>query len=106
MGVSLKKGDTVMVITGKEKGKTGKILKFFTENNRVLIEKLNMVKKHLKPSQKNPQGGIIEKEATIHRSNIMYYEQKLGKPTRLGAKILKDGKKVRVSRKSGEVLDK
>ena len=106
MSVLLKKGDTVMVITGSEKGKTGKILKVLKQENRVLIEKLNLVKKHSKPSQKNPQGGIREMEAPINLSNVMYYDAKAGKPTRLGIKLLKDGRKARVSRKSGEVIDK
>ena len=95
-----------MVITGKEKGKTGKILKFVSENNRVLIEKINMVKRHSKPTKANPQGGILSKEASIHLSNIMYYCSKCAKPVRLGAKTLKDGKKVRICRKCNEVLDK
>ncbi len=106
MTLSLRKDDTVIVIAGKEKGKTGKLLKFLTESNRVLVEKLNMVKKHTRPSKTNPQGGVIEKEASLHFSNLMYYCPKCTKGVRLGAKILKDGKKVRVCKKCGEVLDK
>ena len=106
MGALLRKGDTVMVITGREKGKTGKILEIRKEDGKVLVEKLNLMKKHSKPSQKKPQGGISEMEAPIHISNVMYFDQKSGKPTRLGSKLLKDGSKVRVSRKSGETIDK
>jgi len=106
MSVLLKKGDTVMVITGSEKGKTGKILKVLKAEDKVLVEKLNLVKKHAKPSQKNPQGGILEKEAPIRLSNVMYFDAKAGKPSRLGVKVLKDGRKARYSRKSGEVIEK
>ncbi|MBY0095418.1 50S ribosomal protein L24 [Mesobacillus maritimus] len=101
----VKKGDKVMVISGKDKGKTGNILAAFPKQSRVLVEGINIVKKHAKPSQENPQGGILSQEAPIHVSNVMPIDPKSGKPTRVGYKE-EDGKKVRVAKKSGEVLDK
>ena len=101
----VKKGDKVMVISGKDKGKTGVILASFPKKDRVLVEGVNIVKKHSKPSQVNPQGGIINQEAPIHVSNVMPIDPKSGEPTRVGYKVV-DGKKVRVAKKSGEVLDK
>lgn len=101
----VKKGDTVKVITGKDKGKQGVILQVFPKKQRVIVEGVNIVKKHAKPSQDNPQGGIINKEAAIHVSNVMPIDPKTGEPTRVGYKVV-DGKKVRVAKKSGEVLDK
>ena len=101
----VKKGDKVMVISGKDKGKTGVILSAFPKKDRVLVEGVNIVKKHSKPSQVNPQGGIISQEAPIHVSNVMPLDPKTGEPTRVGLKVV-DGKKVRVAKKSGEVLDK
>ena len=82
----VKKGDKVIVITGKDKGKTGVILAAFPKKNRVLVEGVNIVKKHSKPSQVNPQGGIINQEAAIHVSNVMPIDPKTGKPTRVGYK--------------------
>lgn len=101
----VKKGDKVQVISGKDKGKQGVILEAFPKNERVLIEGVNVVKKHSKPSQVNPQGGIISQEAPIHVSNVMPLDPKSGEPTRVGYK-LEDGKKVRIAKKSGESLDK
>lgn len=101
----VKKGDKVMVISGKDKGKTGVILAAFPKKNRVLVEGINIVKKHSKPSQLNPQGGINDQEAAIHVSNVMPIDPKTGEPTRVGTKTV-DGKKVRVAKKSGEILDK
>ncbi len=100
----VKKGDKVRVISGKDKGKTGEILAAYPKDNRVLVEGVNIVKKHSKPSQANPQGGIFSFEAPIHVSNVMPIDPKSGNPTRVGYKLV-DGKKVRVA-KSGEVLDK
>ncbi|OGX79157.1 50S ribosomal protein L24 [Exiguobacterium sp. SH31] len=100
----VKKGDTVQVMSGKDKGKQGVILKAMPSKNRVVVEGVNVMKKHAKPSQANPQGGILEIEAPIHVSNVMPIDPKTGKPTRVGFKVV-DGKKVRVA-KSGEVLDK
>ncbi|MBT2758932.1 50S ribosomal protein L24 [Mesobacillus foraminis] len=101
----VKKGDKVMVISGKDKGKTGNILAAYPKQSRVLVEGVNIVKKHAKPSQLNPQGGIISQEAPIHVSNVMPIDPKSGKPTRVGY-TEENGKKVRVAKKSGEVLDK
>ncbi|MDR4888439.1 50S ribosomal protein L24 [Bacillus sp. HNG] len=101
----VKKGDKVQVISGKDKGKQGVILESFPKKDRVIVEGVNIVKKHSKPSQANPQGGIISHEAPIHVSNVMPLDPKSGNPTRVGYKEV-DGKKVRVAKKSGEVLDK
>ncbi|MFG6150703.1 50S ribosomal protein L24 [Halobacillus sp. B23F22_1] len=101
----VKKGDKVMVISGKDKGKQGTILEAFPKKERVLVEGINEVKKHAKPSQDNPQGGILTKEAPIHVSNVMPIDPKSGEPTRVGYKV-EDGKKVRIAKKSGEALDK
>ncbi|WP_100332800.1 50S ribosomal protein L24 [Bacillus xiapuensis] len=103
--MNVKKGDKVMVITGKDKGKTGIVLAAFPKKDRVLVEGINIVKKHAKPSQVNPQGGIISQEAPIHASNVMLLDPKSNEPTRVGYKVV-DGKKVRVAKKSGETLDK
>jgi large subunit ribosomal protein L24 len=101
----VKKEDTVMVITGKDKGKKGRIIAAYPRQNRVLVEGVNMVKKHQKPTQQNPQGGILDQEAPIHVSNVMLLDPKSGKPTRVGYKVLENGNKVRVAKKSGEVID-
>ncbi len=101
----VKKGDKVMVITGKDKGKTGVILAAFPKKERVIVEGVNIVKKHAKPSQDNPQGGIISIEAPIHVSNVMPIDPETGKPTRVGYKFV-DGKKVRYAKRSGAILDK
>jgi len=101
----VKKGDKVMVISGKDKGKTGVILAAFPKKNRVIVEGVNIVKKHAKPSQSNPQGGIISQEAPIHVSNVMPLDPKTNEPTRVGYKVV-DGKKVRIAKKSGQPLDK
>ncbi|MBU8908606.1 50S ribosomal protein L24 [Desertibacillus haloalkaliphilus] len=101
----VKKGDTVKVISGKDKGKQGVILEAFPKKGRVLVEGVNIVKKHAKPSQDNPQGGILNQEAAIHASNVMPVDPKTGEPTRVGYKE-ENGKKVRVAKKSGEILDK
>jgi large subunit ribosomal protein L24 len=103
--MNVKKGDKVMVITGKDKGKTGVILVAFPKKDRVLVEGVNIVKKHTKPNHENPQGGIISQEAAIHVSNVMVIDPKTGEPTRVGYKI-ENGKKVRVAKKSGALLDK
>ncbi|KAA6443956.1 50S ribosomal protein L24 [Bacillus swezeyi] len=100
----VKKGDKVMVISGKDKGKQGVILAAFPKKDRVLVEGVNMVKKHAKPTQANPQGGILNQEAPIHVSNVMPLDPKTGEVTRVGYKV-ENGKKVRVAKKSGQVLD-
>jgi large subunit ribosomal protein L24 len=101
----VKKDDTVFVITGKDKGKKGRVIAAYPRENRVLIEGVNMVKKHQKPNQQNPQGGILNQEAPIHVSNVMLLDPKSGQPTRVGYKVLDNGDKVRVAKKSGEVID-
>ncbi len=101
----VKKGDKVVVISGKDKGKQGVVLEAFPKKERVLVEGVNIVKKHTKPSQANPQGGIFEQEAAVHVSNVMIIDPKTGNPTRVGYQTV-DGKKVRVAKKSGESLDK
>lgn len=105
MSLKLKKNDTVVVLTGKAKGKTGKILRVVVEKNRAFVEKLMIVKRHVKPTKQNPQGGIIEKESSINISNLMYYCSSCKKGVRLGAKIVGQ-KKVRVCKKCQEVVDK
>ena len=107
--MKIKKNDMVMIIAGNDRGKTGKILKVFPKTDKVIIEGINMRKRHTKPTQKNPQGGILEKEAPIHASNIMMLDPKSNEPTRLGAQIILDektGKKkrARVSKASGEMI--
>ncbi len=103
----VRKGDTVIVIAGREKGKTGKVLRVNQRDGRVTVEKLNIMKRHTKPSQKIKQGGIVEREAPMHISNVMLYSQALGKPSRVAIKTLEDGRRVRVLRKSpDDVLDK
>lgn len=102
MKMTVKTGDTVVVIAGKDKGKEGKIIAVDKKNGRVLVEGVNMVSKHTKPNAQNQQGGIIKKENFIDASNVMYLHN--GKATRLGA-MIKDGKKVRVAKKTGEIID-
>ncbi|OEH86376.1 50S ribosomal protein L24 [Desulfuribacillus stibiiarsenatis] len=102
----VKKGDEVVVIAGKDKGKKGRVLTAFPTDSKVLVEGVNMVKKHARPSQQNPQGGILTQEAPIHVSNVMIADPKTGAPTRVGKSILNDGKKVRIAKKSGEAIDK
>lgn len=103
--VHVKKGDTVIVITGKDKGHKGKVLSVLPKKQRVIVEKANIVKRHTRPTRTMPQGGIIEKEAPIHSSNVMLFCSKCNNATRVGRKILDDGRKVRVCKKCGEVLD-
>ena len=102
----VRKGDTVIVVAGKERGKKGKVLRVIPEKGRVVVERINLIKKHQKPTQKVRQGGIIEREGSIHLSNVMLIDPASDKPTRVGMKALSDGKKVRVARRSGEMLDK
>ena len=100
----IKKNDTVVVLAGEDKGKTGKVLKVLVEKNRALVEGVNMVSKSTKPSAQNPQGGIVKKEAPIHISNLSLVDPKSGKATRVGIKVTEDGKKVRIAKKSGEEI--
>lgn len=101
----IKKGDTVVVIAGKDKGKKGKVIQAMPKTGKVIVEGINMVTKHQKPSQKVQQGGIIHQEAAINVSNVMVFDKKANSATRIGYKTLENGKKVRVSVKSGEVID-
>lgn len=100
----IKKGDKVVVLTGKDRGVKGEVLKVLTEENRVIVQGVNMVTRHRKPSQISG-GGIEKKEASIHVSNVALADPKSGEATRVGYKILKDGKKVRVAKKSGETVE-
>jgi large subunit ribosomal protein L24 len=100
----VKKDDTVFVISGKDKGKKGRVIEAYPRENRVLVEGINLIKKHSKPTQQNPQGGILTQEAPIHVSNVMLIDPKSGKPTRIGYKTLSNGSKVRISKKSGEEI--
>ncbi|HHU87701.1 MAG: 50S ribosomal protein L24 [Pelotomaculaceae bacterium] len=100
--VHVRKGDTVLVITGKNAGKRGKVLSVIPDRSRVVVEGVNVVKRHSRPTQRLPQGGILEKEAPIHSSNVMLYCGKCNTPTRVAKKILEDGEKVRICKKCGE----
>ncbi len=109
MRLKIKKNDNVIVIAGNEKGKTGRVLKVFPKKQRVIVEGVNIVKRHTRPSQKNPQGGILKKEAPIHISNVMPIDPKTNERTRVGYKVILDEntnkkKLVRVSKKSGEMI--
>jgi large subunit ribosomal protein L24 len=99
----VRKGDTVVVIAGKEKGKRGKVLRVVTKTGRVVIERVMMVKRHTKPSQKSPQGGIVEKEGSIHLSNVMLLDPGTDKPTRVRVKV-EEGRRTRIG-KSGTVIE-
>ncbi len=107
--MKIRKDDMVMVIAGNDKGKTGKALKVFPKDNRIIIEGVNIRKRHTKPSQQNQQGGIVEKEAPIHVSNVMVIDPKTNEPVRVGMKIIVDDKtgkqkRARISKQSGEML--
>jgi large subunit ribosomal protein L24 len=102
----IKKNDLIMVTHGKEKGKSGRVLKVFPEKKKVLIEKINFVKRHSRPHGQQRRGGIIEKEAPLQISNVMLLCEKCNKPVRIGHRIVEGGKKVRVCRKCGEIFDK
>lgn len=105
MGLRLKKSDKVVVISGKEKGKEGRILSLITKKDRVTVERINIVKRHMKKSRKYAQGGIIEKEGTLHISNLMLICPRCQKPTRISVQILEDRRKVRLCKKCKEVID-
>jgi len=104
MKTKIKSGDTVYVTTGKDKGKIGKVLKLLKDKNRVIVEKVNVVKRHSKPTQQSPTGGIVEKELSINISNVMLIDPESNGPTRAGYKVSDKGKKVRISKKSGEEI--
>ncbi len=100
----IKKGDRVVVRTGKDQGKTGEVLRVLRKEDRVLVQGVNMVKRHTRPSQVSG-GGIMEKEASLHISNVAHIDPKTSLPTRVGFKVLDDGRKVRYAKRSGEILD-
>ncbi|MDR3132920.1 MAG: 50S ribosomal protein L24 [Prevotellaceae bacterium] len=100
----IKKGDTVFVNAGEDRGKKGKVLEILTDKNRAIVEGINLVKKHTKPNAKHPQGGIIEQEATIHISNLQIVDPSTGAPTRIGRRLNDKGKLVRYAKKSGEEI--
>lgn len=103
--MQIRKNDSVIVIGGKERGKTGKVLRVMPDKDAVVIERLNMVKRHTKPRGPQQPGGIVEKEAAIHASNIMILCDKCNAPVRVGHKTLADGKKIRICRRCSEALD-
>lgn len=103
MKIKIKKGDTVVVISGRDKGKTGEVLRVFPSERRLIVQGVHVARRHAKPRMGDP-GGIVEKELTIHVSNVAHRDPQSGNPTRVGYKILDDGSKVRVARRSGEVI--
>jgi large subunit ribosomal protein L24 len=102
--LNIKKGDSVIVIAGDEKGQRGKVLEVIREKGRAIVEGVNMVKKHTKPNAASPQGGIIPQEAPVNLSNLQLVDPKTGKPTRIGRRLNDDGKLVRYAKKSGEEI--
>ena len=107
MAVSIRKNDQVIVRAGKDRGKKGRVLSVVPGKNRVIVEGVNMIKRHTRPNpQRNIKGGIVEREASIHLSNVMVVDPDSNEPTRLGSKELSDGTRVRISRKSGQAIDK
>ncbi len=103
--MKLRVGDTVQVISGSDKGKTGEIIQILRKENRVIVEGVNIVTKHIKPSQADPEGGIITREAPIHASNVAYYDSKAKQTVKVGYSF-EDGKKIRINKKTGKALDK
>ena len=103
--LKIKKGDRVIVTAGRDKGKIGEVLKIHIKDNRAVVQGINMIKRHQRPTQATG-GGIVEKEATIHISNLSHIDPKDDKPTRVGYKFLEDGRKVRFARRSGEIIDR
>ena len=101
----IRKGDTVLVISGNEKGQRGRVLSVIRDSNRLIVEGIRMMKRHTKPTQRDPQGGIVEREASINASNVMVIDPKTDEPTRVRKKKLEDGSSVRLSAKSGEMID-
>lgn len=105
MAAKIKKGDAVVVLAGKDKGRQGKVLDVLPAENRCVVEGVNLVKRHVKPSMADPNGGIRQQEAPLDLSNVALRDPKTGKPTRVGFKVLGDGRKVRVAKRSGEQID-
>lgn len=104
MSLRVRKNDTIMVLSGNHKGRKGKVLKVFPKTNRIIVEGVNLIKRHTRPSQKNQKGGIVEKEASINISNVIVICSKCNTPTRIGSKMLEDGKHVRICKKCGEMV--
>jgi len=104
MKTKIKSGDLVYITAGKDKGKSGKVLKLLKARNKVIVEKVNVVKRHSKPTQQSPTGGIVEKELGIDLSNVMLLDPESNSPTRVGYKLNENGKKMRISKKSGEEI--
>lgn len=103
----VRRNDNVLVITGKDRGKRGRVLKVLPETNRLIVEGVNMIKRHMKPNpNRNVQGGVVSREAALHASNVQIVCPECGKPTRIGRRILGDGRKVRICRKCEGVVDK
>ncbi len=100
----IRKGDRVIVVTGKERGKTGEVLRVLRKDDRVLVQGVNMIRRHMRPSPASP-GGIIEREATLHISNVALIDPKTQEATRVGYRVLDDGRKVRFAKRSGEIID-
>jgi large subunit ribosomal protein L24 len=103
--LKIKKGDNVVVISGRDKGRTGEVLRVFPTDQRVIVQGVNIARRHTRPRMGEP-GGIVEKELTLHVSNVAHVDPSSGKPTRVGYKVLGDGRKVRFARRSGEVIDR
>jgi len=107
MAMQIRKNDQVVVRAGKDRGKRGRVLSVLPDRNRVIVEGVNLIKRHTRPNpQKNIKGGIVEREASIHASNVMLLDPDTNEPTRVGKKVLSDGSRVRIGRKSGSVVDK
>ena len=107
MAMSIRKNDQVVIRAGKDRGKKGRVLSVVPGKNRVIVEGVNLIKRHTRPNpQKNIKGGIVEREASIHASNVMLLDPDTNEPTRVGKKVMSDGSRVRIGRKSGAVVDK
>ena len=102
--MKVKRDDTVLVISGNDKGKRGRVLRVLPEQDRIIVEGVRMMKKHTRPTQRDPQGGIVEREAPMHVSNVMVVDPKTDAPTRVGKQRLEDGRQVRVAKRSGEMI--
>jgi large subunit ribosomal protein L24 len=105
MAARIRKGDTVAVISGADKGKRGEVLSVLPKDNRAVVQGVNVAKRHTKPSSVGQPGGIVEREASIHLSNLMLIDGKTGKPTRVGFRVLEDGRKVRIAKATGNVIE-
>ena len=106
MAAKIRKGDTVIVLAGRDKGSSGKVLEVRPKESRVVVEGVNLVKRHTKPDMANPNGGVLSKEAALHISNVMLFDPKAGKGVRVGVRISKDGTRERISRATGDTISK